>query len=124
MKSTIEYLDEAKKKAGKESDRQFGIWAGIKANSMSQYRTGIRTIDDYAAAKIAEALEIDPLIVIAAANAEREKGERREYWEKVSKRLGGVAAGFLVFSTALPALIQHGHTMYIMLNNLNGEIAG
>lgn len=114
MKSTIEYLDEAKKKVGKESDRQFGIWAGIKANSMSQYRTGIRTIDDYAAAKIAEALKIDPMIVIAAANAEREKGERREYWEKVSKRLGGIAAGFLFFSIALPVQAIHSATQCIL----------
>jgi len=74
----------------------------MSTSGISSYRNGKRIIDDTTAARIAEILEINPLIVIAAANAEREKGERREYWEKVSKRLGGIAAGFLFFSIALP----------------------
>jgi len=114
MKGTIELLDEAMKVTGKKSDRQFAVWAEITPASISMYRAGTRIMDDYAAAKIAEALKIDPMIVIAAANAEREKGERREYWEKISKRLGGIAAGFLFFSIALPLQAIHSATQCIL----------
>ena len=120
--NSMEYLDKAKEKLGIQSDNGISKHLGITRCAISNYRSGTSKMDDFTAAKIAEILEIDPLIVIAAANAEREKGERREYWEKVSKRLGGIAAGFLVFSTALPALIQHGHTMYIMLKEKLSEL--
>ncbi len=122
--NSMEYLDKAKEKLGIQSDNGVSKHLGITRSAISNYRSGNYIMDDFTAAKIAEILEIDPLIVIAAANAEREKGERREYWKKVSKRLGGIAAGFLFFSITLPAPIQHGLGMYIMLNNLNGEIAG
>lgn len=100
MKST-DYIEAAKKALNINSDYAMAKAIGITRSTMSGYRNG-NIMDDFTAAQIAEILKIDPLIVIAAANAEREKGERREYWEKVSKRLGGIAAGFLFFSIALP----------------------
>lgn len=96
MKSTISYLDEAKAKLGIESDYGMAAWLGVTRAAVSAYRNSARTVDDYAAAKIAEVLEIDPMIVIAAANAEREKDDgKRGYWEKYYKRLGGIAASII-----------------------------
>ncbi len=112
MKS-ISYLDEAKKVLGIESDYAMAKALGITRSTLSGYRGG-NIMDDFTAAQIAEILEIDPMIVIAAANAEREKGERREYWEKISKRLGGIAAGFLFFSIALPLQAIHSATQCIL----------
>jgi len=95
MKTTIEYLDAAKKALSVESDYEMARKLGIQKQAMSNYRTRIRTIDDYTAAKIAEALGLDPMEVIAAANAEREKdGKRREYWRQIGAKV--VAAGLML----------------------------
>ena len=108
MKTSMEYLDEAKEKIGISSDNGISKELKITRSAISNYRSGNYIMDDFTAAKIAEILEIDPIIVIAAANAEREKGERKEYWEKLAKRLGGVAAA-ITFLTALPVQIgNHG----------------
>ena len=94
MKTTINYLNEAKKILGIESDYAMAQFLGVNRSAISGYRTGSRIIDDYAAAKIASAIGIDPMMVIAAANAEREKTEdRKEYWKNFYERLGGMAAG-------------------------------
>jgi transcriptional regulator with XRE-family HTH domain len=98
MKRTIEYLDEAKEALGLTSDYSLAKWLNVKQNTVSQYRTGARVIDDYAAARIAEALKIDPLEVIAAANYEREKDEgRKTFWEHFSQHrmVAGVALALL-----------------------------
>ena len=107
MKTTIDYLNEAKKVLGIESDYGIAKFLGISNASTSRYMSGDRIIDDYAASKIAGVLGIDPMMVIAAANAEREKtADRKEYWKNFYERLGGVAAGFAFVTfivTASPA---------------------
>lgn len=97
MKNTILYLDEAKKKLGFTADNQLASWMGVTRAAISNYRLGKSVIDDYAAAKIAGVLEIDPMVIISAANAEREKDEgRKEFWKNFYERLGGIAAAILV----------------------------
>jgi len=87
VKKTTEYLEESKKLLGISSDYALAKWLEVTDGAMSHYKTGRRTIDDYTAARIADALGINPMEIIAAANAERaerEKDEkRREYWRKV-----------------------------------------
>lgn len=123
MKTTIRYLDEAKVVLDIESDYAMAQFLGVGRSAISGYRTGSRIIDDYAAAKIAGVLGIDPMLVIAAANAEREKtADRKEYWKNFYERLGGVAASlafvtFIVTSAPLPApetLNIHSSDMCIM----------
>jgi len=103
MKNTVDYLNNAKKKLGIKSDRQLAIWMGVGTPTLSQYQSGKRIIDDYAAAKIAEALNIDEMEVIAVANIEREKTEeRRTYWRKVFARHAGTGvAACLVLSISM-----------------------
>lgn len=103
MKSSLKYLDEAKQALGMNSDYEMSKWLNAPRATISNWRHGRNVMDDYAAARIAEALGIDPLEVIAAANVEREeergeKGkERGEYWRKVFARCAAacllVAAG-------------------------------
>lgn len=105
MKNTIGYLDDAKKALNIESDNAMAKHLGITRSAISNYRAGSYVMDDYAAAKIAEALMIEPMEVIAAANMEREKTEdRKAYWENFYKRLGGVAASIMTIAilSALP----------------------
>ncbi len=100
MKTTIEYLEEAKKKLGITSDYEFAKRVGLKKQSLSRYRKKQGVMDDLACVKIAEILGVDPLEIITAANMEREKKEeRRRYWEKFSRRMGWVAVVIIaVFS--------------------------
>lgn len=84
--STINYINDAKKKMGIQSDYAFCKALQFSQPALSLYRNGKRIIDDYTAAKLAEILDINPLEVIAAANAEREKDlVRREMWLKLAR---------------------------------------
>lgn len=96
MKTTIEYLNEAKAALGIESDYEMAKFLGVNRSAVSHYQSGKRIIDNMTAAKIAEALKVSAITVIATAEIEREKDEeRREYWKNFYKRLGGIAAGVL-----------------------------
>ncbi|MEZ0208928.1 MAG: DUF3693 domain-containing protein [Candidatus Paceibacterota bacterium] len=93
MKSTINYVDAAKEKLGIESDYGIAKVLDVNRATVSLWRNGKGSMDDYAAAKIAVILGVDPMEVIASANAEREKtDERKEFWQDFYKRLGGIAA--------------------------------
>jgi len=94
MKTTRQYLDEAKEKLGLNSNYKMARWLGVTDTAMSQYKTGIRTIDDYTAVKIAEALGVAPLEIIAVANMEREKtDEKRDFWRRYAT--GCLSAGII-----------------------------
>lgn len=92
MEKSIYYLDKAKEKLGIKADNEIATKIGVTRAAISSYRVGRTVMDDFAAAKIAEILGLNAMEVIAAANAEREKGEKKEFWENFYKRLGGIAA--------------------------------
>jgi plasmid maintenance system antidote protein VapI len=99
MKTTLEYIDEAKKALGIESDYGMAKWMGITTGAMAHYRGGKRTIDDYTASKLADAIGLDPLEVIAAANAEREKDEKKkDYWRKIFARCAAACVVFFLLT--------------------------
>ncbi|MES9961695.1 MAG: hypothetical protein ABW089_14790 [Sedimenticola sp.] len=88
---TTDYISAAKKKLEITSDNQMAIWLGVSRNSMSQYKTGKRVMDDYVAVKIAEALGVDPLKVIAQANEERETDkDKKEFWHRIATAAAAV----------------------------------
>jgi len=122
MKTSISYFREAKDRL-KASDYRMAQILKITRTATSKYQSGQRIMDDTTAAKIARILEIPEIEVIAAANAEREKGEKQEFWKNFYERLGGVAASiifavtFLVTPTpseAAPVLKQDVTSLYIM----------
>jgi hypothetical protein len=76
--TTIEYLDAVKAAKGLTSDYQLAKLLGFPLSSVSSYRTGRRFFDDEAALTVAEVLGVNPLAVIAAANAERAKTEEQK----------------------------------------------
>lgn len=81
MKTTLDYLEEAKNAKGIKSDNAFALSIGITRSGMSGIRNKKTTMDDYTAIQIAGMLGINPMEVIAAANYEREKaGEKKEFW--------------------------------------------
>lgn len=93
MRTTLDYLNAAKSKLRITSDRALANWLGVSQPAVTQYQSGRRVIDNYVATKIAVALGIDPLEVIAAAEFEREKeGGRKKYWENFSQEIVGAPA--------------------------------
>lgn len=128
---TREYLDAARRKIGAESNAELARALGLSRAAMTKYYNGERIIDDYTAARLAGLVGIDPLKVIAQANAEREKdGNRRAYWEKIAQ-LGGMAASLtagagviLLLSPspaiAAPLLVSALTTICVMLSSHRG----
>lgn len=96
MKSTQKLLQEAMAQARCHSYAEFAREIGVTRAALSHYGKGLRVMDDYTAAKIAEVLGLNPLTIIAQANAERENDPKKaRYW---SGLLGRVAQ---VFGVAL-----------------------
>lgn len=97
MKTTTQWLDEAKNKHSL-SDYALAPKLGVGRGQMSKYRNGHDFLSDDVAIKLAELLGMDnPAEIIASAHAERAKSaEVREFWSAWAQRLGGVAAGVLL----------------------------
>lgn len=98
---TLEYLDEAKKRLGVQSDYALAKALHVTHSAMSNYRAERSRIDDTVALKVASILAIDPLEIIAAANAERAKtAEMRKIWTDLMEK---ISVGFEVLvSAAIP----------------------
>jgi transcriptional regulator with XRE-family HTH domain len=95
--NTLEYLSACKKKLGIESDYALAKALRITQSTISGYRAGRSRIDDDVALSIAEILGVNPLQVIADANAERAKTpEMRARWINVMEK----------FSTSFNSLIS------------------
>ena len=83
---TSDYLDVLLKQRGRGASAELARKLGIHRAAITNYQTGHRIMDDYTAAKVAEALGIDQMELIAQANAEREKDPaKRAYWEEKAK---------------------------------------
>ena len=80
---TTKYLAKAMEASKARTKAEFASMIGVNRSAITMYEAGERVMDDYTAAKIAELLGIDEMIVIAQANAEREKDKtKREFWKK------------------------------------------
>lgn len=87
---TLEYLAACKKRLGIESDYALAKALGVAQSSVSNYRIGRSRIDDEVALTIAEILQVNPMQVIAAANAERAKTpEQKARWTGLMEKFSG-----------------------------------
>jgi transcriptional regulator with XRE-family HTH domain len=85
--NTLEYLAACKTALGIESDYALAKALGVSQTGISNYRTGRSRMDDDVALKVAEILQLHPLQVIAAANAERAKTpEQKARWAEVMEK--------------------------------------
>ena len=86
MKYSIDFIDEIARRYPNDdgspaSDYRIAKLLGITRASVSRFRTGKGSFCDETAIRAAELLGIEPLKVIAAANAERSKDEKtRGFW--------------------------------------------
>lgn len=87
--NTLDYLAACKTRLGIESDYALAKHLAITQSTISGYRAGRSRIDDDVALRISQILNVNPLEVIAQANAERAKTpEMKAMWE-------GLLSGFL-----------------------------
>ena len=102
-KTTIDFLEAIKQRHGVSSDYAVSKLLGVTRQSVSHYRRGVNGFEDLVALRVAELLELDPLAVIAARNAERAKRmDVRKIWEGVARKAFGAAIGLILAGFLAP----------------------
>ena len=87
MKSTVQYLDDIKRKLGLPSDYALAKALGITRESVSQLRNGKTSMGIETALKAGEFLQIDGHVIYAHSQIERaQKPELRDFWLSVSEK--------------------------------------
>ncbi|MDF3822351.1 DUF3693 domain-containing protein [Leptospira sp. 96542] len=97
-----EWIERVKLTRGWESDYRAAQELGITRSLVSQYKTGkVITLDSDVASSVAEALGLDPLMVLADQAAERAKTDKaRSAWRAALARMGKSGAAAVVLLTA------------------------
>lgn len=84
--TSLEYLEAVMERLGITSDYALAARLGVTRSAVSKFRKGAVFGDDVALT-VAEILQLNPLVVIAAANAERAKTpESRARWEGLMEK--------------------------------------
>lgn len=97
----IELLEQSKTKLGVSSDYALAKRLEINQARLTDYRKGTRHPDPYALVKIALLLDLDPLVLIAEAEAQTEKNPvRKGFWQNFARRVGSLAAVAVLCCTA------------------------
>lgn len=117
--NTLELIEQTKTKLGIESDYALAKKLEIPDARISDYRHGKRAPDNYAIAKFAKALEIDPWSLVKELEAQTEKNPaKKEFWSKAATLF--FFAVILNMSPTPAEATQDGakslSTLYIMLN--------
>jgi transcriptional regulator with XRE-family HTH domain len=91
--NTLEYLRAVKERLGIESDYALAVRLGVTRSAISKLQQGKVVFGDDVALSVAQILDLNPLIVIAQANAERASTpEMRARWMGVMEK---ISASFL-----------------------------
>jgi hypothetical protein len=100
MSYTNELIDRYKIAIKVDSDYAVAKALGIRANRISNYRTGISHADDKTAIMLATVLHLDPMETIARINMDRSSDkDDKAFW----RRFAGTAATLVVgIALALP----------------------
>lgn len=88
--NTLDYLAACKRRLGIESDYALAKALGVTQAAVSSYRREKSAINDDVALTVAEILGVNPMGVIAAANAERAKTpEQKARWTGMMEKFSG-----------------------------------
>lgn len=98
--NTLEYLDAAKAALNITSDYELAKRLDVSKQAISNYRKGNNHPDSVMAFKLAITLKLDPAMVLADLESQREPtGKRGDFWRSFLAR--AVMVGILVFTVAL-----------------------
>ena len=115
MKTIIDYLDAAKAITG--SDNKTAKALGITQGHLNNFRRG-QSISDDLCLKLADLLDVDPLEVIAAKNAERTKSpEMRKRWQDIFKSI----AATLLLAAGISAPVPEASAADLARSELNNN---
>jgi len=107
---TIEYIDEAKRINGLDTDYKLAKLLGCRQQKISNWRDG-QTMDNNTARQFAEILDVPLLKVIADMEAERAKDEpTRKAWKmlaKLSKEAGSISTKLLFLLPFLSLIVAN-----------------
>lgn len=129
MTTTCEFIDAIKARYSLPSDYAASVKLGMTRAAVSSYRHRRSFLDDSAAIRVAELLEMEPGYVMACAHAERAKSDaERTAWQSIMQKLGGAAAlvliglgGLSAPSPAQAAPVQASDGLCIMSNRRKGR---
>lgn len=111
MRKSADYLREALEKMGDVSQNKKAAALGVSSGGMSLYLSGERIMDDFACIMVAKVLGIDGMIVIAAAQMEREKNQaRKEVWEDLLKKMGALVLAWMTAGAMLAGSLSSDST--------------
>lgn len=89
MKWLEDYIDELKERLKLKSDYATAQYLGIPRQSMTKIRNNTALIGNDKCLKIANALKIDPIEIIATVNAQKEKDkDLKAMWIRLAKEKG------------------------------------
>ena len=88
MKAAV-WIDRVKSANGWESDYRTAKELGCKPHTISMYRSNETLMDESIALKVALALHVDPVVILADQAMERAKSEEaKKAWAGVLDKLG------------------------------------
>lgn len=121
MKTTVEYLDAIKARLNLPSDYAVAKALHLTRAAVSKQRLGHNVFDDTTALRVAEILDVDPMEVIAAANAERARDdETRRLWERAWGKVTGVTvASALVVGLSVAPSVAESATIQPIVSSLH-----
>lgn len=91
------YLGEVMQKRQFKRDKELADWLGVSAAAVSQYRAGVRSMDNEKCVKVALELDIDPLKVIMATDMDKaERAGQQSLWTVFSQRMATAAASVVI----------------------------
>jgi len=83
MSKTTEYMDEVKRRKGLTSNYQLSKMLEISEPAISECYAGKKHADLYIGTRLALALGVDPIHLLAEVRAEAEKNEKkRNFWSE------------------------------------------
>ncbi|CAJ0724405.1 hypothetical protein [Ralstonia mannitolilytica] len=86
---SVKYLDAVMQAHSIKNDRKLAEFLGVATNTISQWRSGKRTMDNEACLRLAQLLDMEsPMPIIMAADMDRaERAGQRSLWEVFSPRM-------------------------------------
>ena len=86
MKTTVEFLDDAKRALNIERDTDLARSISVTKQNISMLRNGQSCFGDETARRVADVLNVDAAYVIACAYAERARDPQiKQVWVRVAK---------------------------------------
>lgn len=90
------YLNAVMDSRGFTQDKELAPWLGVTPSAISQYRRGVRTMDNEKCVLVALELGIDPIAVIMATDIDRaDRAGQKSLWEVFLSRTATAASVLL-----------------------------